>query len=75
MAEACRGGETAVEALLAIGRDHLTVDQLDYLELLDAESLTPIQRVEAPARALVAAFVGSTRLIDNVSIGPELSWT
>jgi pantoate--beta-alanine ligase len=43
----------------------------DYVELVDAYTLTPLAAVEPgrPARLLVAAFAGSTRLIDNQPIG------
>jgi len=70
MAAAYDAGRLDAADLLAVGRSELTVDRLDYLELVDAVSLQPIERVERPARALVAAFFGSTRLIDNVHIGP-----
>lgn len=42
----------------------------DYVQLCDAASLTPLERLERgrPARALLACFVGRTRLIDNVAI-------
>jgi pantoate--beta-alanine ligase len=41
--------------------------RLDYAEVADAESLDPLVEIEPgrPAVALVAARVGSTRLIDN----------
>ena len=46
------------------------MDRLDYLEVVDAESLTPIDHLGTrPARALVAAWIGKTRLIDNVALG------
>lgn len=45
------------------------VDKLDYAEFLDAEDLSNIATIERPALAAVAAFVGSTRLIDNVVLG------
>ncbi|HVE81824.1 MAG TPA: pantoate--beta-alanine ligase [Myxococcales bacterium] len=41
----------------------------DYVELVDSETLAPIIRVaDQPARLLVAAYVGSTRLIDNLEL-------
>jgi pantoate--beta-alanine ligase len=76
MRDACASGDTDAERLLARGRAALDCDRLDYLELVDAETLEPIAAVgDRPARALVAAFFGSTRLIDNVALGPELVWT
>lgn len=75
MAEAHEAGETSVAELLALGRSRIDADRLDYLELVDATSLQPIERVEGPARALVAAFYGDTRLIDNVAVGGEPAWT
>ena len=43
--------------------------RIDYVELRDAETLEELERVEGPAVLAVAAFVGSTRLIDNVLLG------
>lgn len=45
------------------------VDRVDYVELRDAESLQPLGRLDRPAVLAVAAFVGNTRLIDNVKLG------
>jgi pantoate--beta-alanine ligase len=61
-------GETSVAKLVDVAAAKITpaVDRLDYLEMRDAESLSPIERVERPAVMLVAAFVGPTRLIDNI---------
>jgi len=43
---------------------------VDYLEVRNAENLTPIAgNVGEPARIFVAAFLGKTRLIDNVPVG------
>ncbi len=46
---------------------------LDYLELRDAATLAPITTLQAPARALVAAKIGTTRLIDNMAVLPANS--
>ena len=64
----CRG--SAVDAALAEGRAELeaALDGLDYLELRHAESLAPLERLEAPARLLAAVRLGSTRLIDNIAV-------
>ncbi len=43
---------------------------VDYVALVDAESLTPLDRLgEQPARLLAAARLGGTRLIDNLPVG------
>jgi len=61
-------GERDVAALLSQGRELLDVDRLDYLEVVDSDSLETLKRVDGEARALVAAYVGTTRLIDNVAL-------
>jgi pantoate--beta-alanine ligase len=38
---------------------------LDYAEIVDAETLEPVLRLRKTCLALVAAFIGKTRLIDN----------
>jgi pantoate--beta-alanine ligase len=43
---------------------------LDYAAVVDAATLRKVTKIQRPARALVAARVGSARLIDNVSIEP-----
>jgi len=63
------GGERSAAALLAtvkvgIGAEPLV--KLQYAELRDAETLAVMDRVERPAVLAVGAFVGKTRLIDNV---------
>jgi len=45
------------------------VDRLDYLELRAADDLKPLQTIDRTAVMLVAAFVGKTRLIDNLRLG------
>ncbi len=40
----------------------------DYVALCDAETLAPLARLDRPARLLVAARIGKTRLIDNFPV-------
>jgi pantoate--beta-alanine ligase len=63
-------GERAGAALVSIARAALDaeVDRVDYVELRDAETLAPVERLERPAVLMVAAFVGKTRLIDNLRL-------
>lgn len=61
-------GERNTERLVETARSGLegSVDRVDYVELVDATSLEPVERIEGPVCLLVAAFVGKTRLIDNL---------
>jgi len=70
MKKGLEAGETAVGALLATGVHVLDVDTVDYLEIVDAFTLEPVQCVTRSCRALVAAHVGGTRLIDNLALEP-----
>jgi pantoate--beta-alanine ligase len=61
----------AVQEAVSDGVNRLTASgfaKIDYLAVCDAESLRSIDRVTGPARVLVAAFLGGTRLIDNLPI-------
>lgn len=45
---------------------------VDYTVLADARSLAPLTMLsDVPARLLVAARIGGTRLIDNMAVGPR----
>jgi pantoate--beta-alanine ligase len=65
-------GERDSQRLVETARAHVTeADQLQYLELRDANTLEAITGlVEQPAALCVAAYVGPTRLIDNVLLTP-----
>lgn len=63
----------AVAVVLDDGRRALLdagFNEVDYLELRDAGSLTVLNRLNQDARLFVAARVGSTRLIDNLPVRP-----
>ena len=45
-------------------------DRIDYLAVCDAETLAPVESITVPARVLAAAWLGETRLIDNVPVNP-----
>ena len=44
--------------------------RLDYAEIVDPETLLPVQDLSGGALVAVAAWVGSTRLIDNLVLAP-----
>jgi len=43
--------------------------RVDYVEIVNPASLEPIEQVEGQALVAVAAYLGSTRLIDNIILG------
>lgn len=49
--------------------DSAGIERVDYLAIVDPETLTEVADLSRPAIALVAAHVGRTRLIDNLRIG------
>lgn len=55
----------ANEMILAAG-----YSKVEYLELRAEEDLQPLAELDRPARLLVAAWLGETRLIDNVQLLP-----
>lgn len=55
--------DDARTAILAAG-----FDRVEYLELRSADDLATLDLLDRPARLLVAAWLGHTRLIDNVEI-------
>lgn len=70
--EAFLGGERRVDVLLEAAAGPLqAVDEVQYLELVDAHTLDALEGTLIRAAALcVAAYVGKTRLIDNVLLTP-----
>lgn len=45
--------------------------RLDYLALVDAETLEPAQKLHRPMRLATAVFLGKARLIDNIAVPPQ----
>jgi len=43
--------------------------RIDYVELVDAETLRPVEGAGPNAVLLLAVFLGNTRLIDNIRLG------
>jgi pantoate--beta-alanine ligase len=44
---------------------------IDYVALVDATSLEPLEKLDREARLMVAARIGTTRLIDNIAVNPK----
>ena len=69
------GGERDAAALKAAGHDEIAREsgvRLDYFEIVNADSLDPVENVAAGGLVAVAAYLGNTRLIDNLVIAPGL---
>ena len=74
-------GERRAAELVRIGKEVLAEERdvkLDYFEIVNNDTLEPVVDVSAGALVAVAAFVGTTRLIDNLLLfgggwarGPE----
>ncbi len=72
--DAFSNGERNPSRLLGLTMAALAgVDRVQYCELVDAQSLEPIlDTVDRTAALCVAAYVGGTRLIDNLILAPSL---
>lgn len=66
-------GERDCAKLIAAGNDVFAQEpraRLDYFEIVNPDTLENEVTVTKPALAAVAAFVGNTRLIDNILLEP-----
>lgn len=45
--------------------------KIDYISVVDAKTMQPVQEVTAPVLVAMAIYIGSTRLIDNFSYDPK----
>jgi pantoate--beta-alanine ligase len=43
--------------------------RIDYVELVDAETMEPVEAVRPNSRLALAVYFGKTRLIDNIALG------
>jgi pantoate--beta-alanine ligase len=69
------GGERSTETLQNTIQSALSAEpvvETQYVVVVDAETLEPIHTLHAPGAALIAAKIGSTRLIDNVLLENHL---
>jgi pantoate--beta-alanine ligase len=68
-ADMSRAGETSAARIVSAVRE--TIEQaplarIDYVDLVDVQSLQPIKAVRQNSLVAVAVFFGKTRLIDNI---------
>jgi pantoate--beta-alanine ligase len=65
------GGETNADRILSAVQQTITSTpgvRLDYAELVDPDTLQTVATIEGAARLAAAAWVGGTRLIDNMLV-------
>ncbi len=67
--QGCSEARAVKDASLAVLR---TAPQLrvEYLEIVDDATQQPVEQISGPVRVAIAAWLGQTRLIDNVSAEP-----
>jgi pantoate--beta-alanine ligase len=69
-------GERSAEVLRARMTDVIAAESMarpDYISVADAGSLAELQRVSGPALALVAVWIGRTRLTDNMPLAWDVA--
>jgi pantoate--beta-alanine ligase len=67
-------GERNVAKLIDIGKSVIAEEpaaRLDYFAIVDPDSLEPVSDISRGALVAVAAYVGATRLIDNMLLAPR----
>jgi pantoate--beta-alanine ligase len=68
-----RSGERSAAKLISSAKEVFASEPLvtlDYFEIVDPDTLDPVERISQKTLVAVAAYVGSTRLIDNVVLNP-----
>lgn len=71
---AADNGERDGERLRAIGAEVIAEEpgaRLDYFAIVDPDTIEPLADVKGGALVAVAAYFGSTRLIDNIVLAPR----
>lgn len=70
--EMTRAGESSAEAIrnAIVGQlNRAGIEEIDYVAVVDNATLLPVQKISPGNMVLIAAYCGTTRLIDNVRLG------
>ena len=73
--QSAEAGEREASKLISVGREEFNREaavRLDYFEIVNPETLDGVQDISQGALVAVAAYVGSTRLIDNILLPAKL---
>ena len=71
VAEAAARGDAAAASPAAGELIEAGFSKVDYVAVRDAATLAPVGSGGGPARVLAAAWIGRTRLIDNIAVSPK----
>ena len=63
-------GERSAETIRTSVAPLFDAVQLEYFSIVDPEVLAPLERIEGPVLVAGAIWLGSTRLIDNITVAP-----
>src|SRR5262245_28545542 len=68
---AAKARQKSAEEIIAVARKVIAeaaLSRIDYVEVVDADTLKPVEVVSANSVLLLAVFFGKTRLIDNMRV-------
>lgn len=68
--DALETGERSVDKVIQLVRGGMADVDIDYVELVEAESMQPVDAIDRTILLAVAAQVGPARLIDNIKFAP-----
>ena len=73
--EKIAGGETGAETLIVFMKEELSkepMSDIDYVEIVDGLTMKPVRTLHEGDLVAMAVRIGSTRLIDNFTVGDPL---
>ena len=71
--ERVANGETSADQIIAMAADMIGTypeTEIDYIVIVDSETLETVTVIDRPVRMALAVKVGTTRLIDNMPLTP-----
>ena len=66
-----KSGKKSAKEIVDLVREHLgqaSLARIDYVDLVDADTLQPLETVTSKSLLALAVFFGKTRLIDNIRL-------
>jgi len=66
-----RNGELSSKEIIESAKAILNPVKIQYIELVDPDTLKDVEKVNGKTVMAIAAFAGITRLIDNTVLGED----